>query len=111
MMKEYQVTLICTTGQYKPVSCIIKKDDEELSKVGKEAFLSSLQKEGLSKICNKRYWTTRELKKYGYTKAKIREYDKEKIALENKAKYEQFKEEKYQSGEWKRPKSKEEIKS
>ena len=27
MIKEYQVTLVCSTGQYKPVSCIVKKDD------------------------------------------------------------------------------------
>lgn len=106
MMKEYQVTLICTTGQYKPVSCIIKKDDKELKEIGRKAFISLLQKEGIQKICNKRYWTTRELQKYSLTKVKVREYDKERIAQENKENYEKLKEEKYQSGEWKRPKNK-----
>ena len=55
----------------------------------------------------KRYWTVDDLKKYGYTKGKIREYDREKIEQENAARYEALKEEKYASGEWKRPKSKE----
>ena len=48
-----------------------------------------------------------DLARYGYTKGKIREYDKEKIEQENAARYEALKEEKYASGEWKRPKSKE----
>ena len=59
---------------------------------------------GVVKICQKRYWTQRDLKKYGYLKAKVRVYDKEKIELENKARYEQIKEQKYASGEWTRPK-------
>ena len=105
MMKEYQVTLTCTTGQYKPVSCIIKKDDKELATKGKTTFLAELKKQGIQKICSKRYWGTRELKQYGYTCVKIREYDKERIAKENKERYERIKEEKYQSGEWQRPKN------
>ena len=54
-------------------------------------------------LCQKRYWTQKDLKKYGYLKAKVREYDKVKIDQENQAKYEQFKEQKYASGEWQRP--------
>ena len=30
MIKEYQVTLVCASGKYKPVSCIIKKDSKEV---------------------------------------------------------------------------------
>jgi len=104
MLKEYQVTLICATGKYKPVSCIIKKDNELLKTMSKEEFLKLIKKEGISKICQKRYWGTRELTQYGYTKTKVREYDKEKIEQESKERYERIKEEKYQSGEWKRPK-------
>ena len=106
MMKEYQVTLMCETNQYKPVSCIIKKDTELIAEIGKDAFLKALKNEGIKKICQKRYWGNRELKQYGYTKVKVREYDKEKIAKENAEKYEKLKEEKYQSGEWQRPKTK-----
>lgn len=104
MMKEYQVTLVCNTNQYKPVSCIIKKDDKGLAEKGKKVFVEELKKEGIQKICNKRYWTTRELKKYGYTSVKVREYDKERIQQENNERYERLKEEKYASGEWQRPK-------
>lgn len=109
MMKQYQVTLMCATGQYKPVSCIIKKEEEELKKLGKTAFLDMIKKQGITKICQNRGWSGRELKQYSYTKIKVREYDKERIAQENKERYEKLKEEKYQSGEWKRPKNKEEV--
>lgn len=37
-------------------------------------------------------------------KSKMREYDKEKIKAENEARYTKIKEQKYASGEWKRPK-------
>ena len=103
MMKEYQITLICTTGQYKPVSCIVKKDSKEVLEKGRTAFVKELQQQGIKKICQKRLWTNADLKKYGYTKVKVRQYDKEKIAKENAERYEKIKEEKYASGEWKRP--------
>lgn len=107
MIKQYQVTLVCTTGQYKPVSCIIKKDTNEIAKIGKSAFVGQIRQEGVVKICQSRRWGNREIKNYGYTKVKIREYDKEKIAQENAERYAKIKEEKYQSGEWQRPKNKE----
>ena len=43
MVKEYQVTLVCATGKYKPVSCIIKKDTEEIKTIGKTDFVKSLK--------------------------------------------------------------------
>lgn len=108
IVKEYQVTLLCTTGQYKPVSCIIKhkqNDDTDLSldKASRKILVS----EGVQKICAKRYWTSLDIKKGSYLKAKVRSYDKAKIEAKNKARYEAIKEAKYASGEWKRPKSKE----
>lgn len=103
MIKEYQVTMICESGKYKPVSCIIKKDTEEINRIGKSAFVGKIRQEGIVKICQNRQWGNRELQQYGYTKVKIREYDKERIAQENKARYEQFKEQMYQSGQWQRP--------
>ena len=106
MMKEFQVTLISTTGQYKPVSCIVKADTKEMLKVG-STFVKDIQTKGIIKICQKRLWTNADLKKYGYTKVKVRVYDKKKIEQENKERYERIKEEKYQSGEWTRPKGKE----
>ena len=103
MIKEYQVTLTSTKGN-KPISAIVKKDSAEIKTIGKEKFVKQLQTQGITKICQKRLWNSFDLKNYGYTKVKVREYDREKIAKENTERYEKIKEEKYQSGEWKRPK-------
>ena len=99
MKKQYQVTLICENGKYKPVSTIVTMEETTDRK--------AIMREGQKKIMIKRYWSMADLTRYGYTKGKIREYDKEKIERENAARYEALKEEKYASGEWKRPKSKE----
>lgn len=99
MKKQYQVTLICESGKYKPVSTIVTMEETTDRK--------AIMREGQKKIMIKRYWSMADLTRYGYTKGKIREYDKEKIERENAARYEALKEEKYASGEWKRPKSKE----
>ena len=99
MKKQYQVTLICENGKYKPVSTIVTMEETTDRK--------AIMREGQKKIMIKRYWSMADLTRYGYTKGKIREYDKEKIERENAARYEALKEEKYASGEWKRPKRKE----
>ena len=99
MKKQYQVTLICENGKYKPVSTIVTMEETTDRR--------AIMREGQKKIMIKRYWSMADLTRYGYTKGKIREYDKEKIEKENAARYEALKEEKYASGEWKRPKSKE----
>lgn len=96
-MAQYQVTLTTTTGKYKPVSCIITT---ELNLEHNKKDIITL---GVKKICQKRYWTQRDLSTYGYLKAKVREYDKAKIEQENKNKYEQYKEHMYSTGQWKRP--------
>ena len=94
---QYQVTLICENGKYKPVSAIVTVETETEKSV--------LSRKGIEKICIARNWTKKDLQRYGYTKVKMRVYDKEKIERENKERYEKIKEEKYASGEWKRPKS------
>ena len=99
---EYQVTLKCGNGKYKPVSCIITNEKIDLEN---KAEKTALINKGIAYICAKRYWTKTDLKKYNYVKAIVREYDKEKIKAENEAKYARIKEEKYASGEWKRPKN------
>ena len=76
MIKKYQVTIICPTGEYKPVACIINNEqntDEDLSL--NKTIRKELQKKGLIKICQKRFWTTSDLKKYNFTKYKIRAVD------------------------------------
>lgn len=95
-MVQYQVTLLCTNGKYRPVSTLLNGEEN--------ADLKAVSTRGIRKICASRGWTSADLKRYGYLKSKIRVYDKEKIEAENKARYERIKEEKYASGEWKRPK-------
>ena len=87
MIKEYQVTLICETGQYRPVSAIVKADDKTAEVIGVDAFKRQIRTQGITKICQKRYWGSSDLKRYHYTKVKMREYDKEKIEKENAERY------------------------
>ena len=102
---KYQVTLFCKRGKYKPVSCIIE-NNRPLTNTTRPIFL----KFGAEKICRVRGWSNKDLARYEYTSGKIREYNPEKIAAENAARYEKIKEAKYASGEWKRPKNKREEK-
>ena len=92
---QYQVTLLCADGKYKPVSTIVNAS-EGMDK-------NIIRRKGIENICLKRLWTSADLKKFGYTQLKMRVYDKVKIEAENKARYEKIKEQKYASGEWKRP--------
>ena len=62
------------------------------------------KKDGKIKMCQKRYWTKKDLKKFGYNIVKIREYNKERIEKENAERYERIKQEKYKTGEWRKPK-------
>lgn len=84
-MAQYQVTLICTTGQYKPVSTLI---DLPLGTTKKEII-----EKGIIKIAQKRRWTNADLKRLGYTSYKARKYDAAKIAKQNAERYEQIKKE------------------
>lgn len=102
-MVEYQVTVKCSDGKYKPVSCIVKSKEVDLSNKREKQCLIE---KGIQKICAKRYWTNQDLRRYNYTKVLVRLYDKEKLAQEAAARYEAIKEAKYESGEWKRPKKK-----
>ena len=78
MMKEYQVTMYCETNQYKPISTIVRieqeHDDNLLLDVNRK---KEIVKKGIIKICQKKYWSKREVQKYGYTKVRAREYKKE----------------------------------
>lgn len=73
MIKKYQVTLFCTTGAYRPVACIVNhKQAEDLDLTEDKLERKQIQKEGVKKICEKRYWQLNDLVRYGYTKYKIR---------------------------------------
>ena len=102
---EYQVTLFCTTKKYRPVSCIIKREDKV--DLGNATVKRELVTAGMKKICIQRGWTGVDLRTFGYITGKVREYNKEKLDKEAEERYNKIKEEKYASGEWKRPKRKE----
>ena len=107
MMKEYQVTLICGNGAYKPASCIVKREQySDVDYSSNATVKKELQKLGIQKICGTRGWTLSDLSRFGYTRYKVRAYNKAEIEQANKERYERIKEEKYSTGEWKRPKTK-----
>lgn len=107
MIKQYQVTLHSKGGLYKPVSAIVTREQTSNRNLLEDATeKAKIQLEGIQKICFKRGWGKDDLKRYYYTICQMRVYDKEKIAKENAERYEKIKEEKYASGEWKRPKGK-----
>ena len=99
---KMQVTIKSTTGKYKPVSAIVEVPNLMEFVLNKKEY----QNRGILKICQKRFWTATDLKRYGYTRVTTREYNPEEIVIENAKRYEKIKEEKYASGEWKRPKNK-----
>lgn len=78
MKKQYQVTMYCATGQYRPVSTIVtieQENDENL-------LLDPEQKarmiaNGIRRICQQRLWTKRDVAKYEYTKVRARVYEKQ----------------------------------
>jgi hypothetical protein len=67
-MIKYQVTAFDTTGKYRPVASIVTVAAPYQTK---EEKMKIVQK-GVEKICVKRYWGKADLKKYGYSKVKIR---------------------------------------
>ena len=77
MKRQYQVTLKCVTGQYRPVSVIVtmEQDNNDNLLLNKEQK-SIIIKKGIEKICIQRYWGKKDLIKYNYTKVMTREYIK-----------------------------------
>ena len=76
MIRHYQVTLFCSTGQYKPVSTIVTKDIKSVRGKDKSVVAQEVRDDGIKKICIQRYWTIDDLKRYGYRKIKIRTIEK-----------------------------------
>lgn len=73
MIKKYQVTLFCPSGEYKPVACIVNYNQAvDLDLTQDKASRVDIQKKGVIKICQKRYWNKSDLVKYNYTRCKIR---------------------------------------
>ena len=88
MAIQIQVTLVSNKG-YRAASTIIEVPSAKDYIENKQHY----QMEAVKKICAKRYWSAKDLEKYGYTGIKCRVYDKEKIERENAERYEQIKKE------------------
>ncbi len=88
MKQQIQITLFSDKG-YKPVSCLVEVENVEYYK----EHLKEVKAQGIQKICNKRYWEKYHLIQYGYTKVKMRIYDKEEIKKEKTERYERIKRE------------------
>lgn len=69
---QIQVTIVTESGQYKPISCLVTVESLEYFMGHKK----EVQQKGVKKICASRYWDARDLKRYGYTKVKMRQYIK-----------------------------------
>ena len=87
-MIQVQVTLRSDKG-YRPVSTIIEVPSAKAFIEAKAQY----QMEAVKKMCAKRYWSGKDLAKYGYNKIQSRLYDKEKIERENAERYEKIKKE------------------
>ena len=74
-MFKYQITMYNTTNQYKPISTIVTTD-KEIDLMNKEERMVVVNK-GIVRICQKKYWTKADVQKYGYTKTKVRKYEKD----------------------------------
>lgn len=73
MTKKYQVTLFSSSGKYRPVACIVNHEQENDTDLSKDGVIKkTLMRAGITKICQKRLWTSRELKRYEYNQCKIR---------------------------------------
>lgn len=67
---KYQFTMF--SENYKPVACIVEAE-------GRLGFYGGGKEyqEAIKKICIKRGWTTKDLKKYGYNKFAVMVADKQ----------------------------------
>ena len=74
-MIKLQVTLFCESGKYKPISTIVNIESMEYYEENKK----QVQQKAIENICHKHYTSWNNLKKDGFTKVKVREYDIEKI--------------------------------
>ena len=76
MKIKYQVTLFDKSNKVRPVSTLVL-DEEGLDLQNKEIRTALINK-GVIQICQKRYWTKTDLKKYNLLAAKVRIYEEKK---------------------------------
>lgn len=84
-----QFTLFSEGNKYKPMSTVLDIPSVEEYKAKPQEY----KDKAITKICIRRKTEPYYLKKYGYTRLKVRVYDKEKIAQENAERYKKAREE------------------
>ena len=72
--KQYQVTIYNEDNKYKPISTIVTIRQQENITLGDTQHKRHVIQQGIQKICNKNYWTARDMNYYRYTKVRVREY-------------------------------------
>lgn len=76
MIKKYQVTIYNPDGYYKPISCIINNEQSDNTNWALDKIKQKeIQQKGVIKIANRKYWTKSDLKRYNYSKCKVRAVD------------------------------------
>ena len=80
---QVQITLFDKNQVYKPLSTLLEVESfEQAQKIRGELINKAYQK-----IASKKYMTSSELYDQGYTQAKMREYNQNRIKIENMLKY------------------------
>ena len=71
-MITLQITLFDKENRYKPISTLIAAESVRYY----NEHVKEIKEKGIIKICQKRGWTARELKKYNYLTCKVRVFSK-----------------------------------
>jgi len=81
-MITLQITLFDKENRYKPISTLIAVESVRYY----NEHVKEIKEKGIIKICQKRGWTARELKKYNYLTCKVRVFNKIETTKERKDK-------------------------
>ena len=82
---QVQITLFDKNKVYKPISTLLEVDVKTYEEA--QFKRGELINKAYQKIASKKYITSSELYDQGYTQAKMREYNENRIKIENMLKY------------------------
>lgn len=82
---QVQITLFDKNKVYKPISTLLEVDVKTYEEA--QFKRGELINKAYQKIASKKYITSSELYDQGYTQAKMREYNQNRIKIENMLKY------------------------
>ena len=95
-MITIQCTLFSVTNKYRPISTLLEIESIKYYNTHKQ----EVQQRAIDKIVVQRKTERWCLKRDGYTRMKVRVYDKKKIEEEEKRRYEKIKKERGWSQTW-----------